>query len=212
MSKVRHQKVKLKTAKERKIGSSIWLQRQLNDPLVKQAKLDGWRSRAAYKLIDIDDKFHILKNGKKVLDLGAAPGGWTQVSVKKGCKVTSIDLLDIDHIPGAKIIKGDFTDIDNEKDIKGPFDIILSDMAPNTIGDRQVDHIRVMNLVEEAYYYALENLNPGGHFITKIFQGNESKKLLEDMRVKFETAKYFKPGASRADSKEIFLVCINKKA
>lgn len=208
MSKIRHTKTRVKTAKERKIGSTLWLQRQLNDPLVKQAKLDGWRSRAAYKLIDIDEKFRILKAGKKVLDLGAAPGGWTQVALKKGCKVTSIDLLEIDHIPGANIIKGDFS----ESNIPGPFDVILSDMAPNTIGDRQVDHIRVMNLVEEAYYYALDNLSEGGHFVTKIFQGNESKKLLEDMRIKFEIAKYFKPGASRADSKEIFLVCVNKKA
>ena len=208
MSKIRNTKVVMKTAKERKIGSTIWLQRQLNDPLVKQAKLDGWRSRAAYKLLDMDEKFKLLRQGMKVLDLGAAPGGWTQVATKKGCKVTAIDLLEIDYIPGANIIKGDFT----ETEIPGPFDLILSDMAPNTMGDRQVDHIRVMNLVEEAYYYALENLKPGGHFISKIFQGNESKKLLEDMRTKFETAKYFKPDSSRKDSKEIFLVALNKKA
>ena len=208
MTKIRNTKTVLKTAKERKIGSTIWLQRQLNDPLVKQAKLDGWRSRAAYKLLDMDEKFKILKQGKRVLDLGAAPGGWTQVAVKKGCKVTAIDLLEIDGVQGANIIQGDFT----ETEIHGPFDVIMSDMAPNTMGDRNVDHIRVMNLVEEAYYYALENLAPGGHFLSKIFQGNESKKLFDEMRKKFETVKYFKPSASRKDSKEIFLVCINKKA
>jgi 23S rRNA (uridine2552-2'-O)-methyltransferase len=207
MSKIRHSKVKMKTAKERKIGSTIWLQRQLNDPLVKQAKIDGWRSRAAYKLLDIDEKFHILKPGKRVLDLGAAPGGWTQVALKKGCKVTAIDLLEVEGVHGATIIKGDFT----ETEIDGPFDIVMSDMAPNTMGDRNVDHMRVMNLVEEAYYYALENLTKGGHFVTKIFQGNEEKLLLADMRKKFEIAKYFKPSASRKDSKEMFLVAINFK-
>ena len=208
MSKIRHTKTRVRTAKERKIGSTLWLQRQLNAPLVKQAKIDGWRSRAAYKLLDMDEKHGFLKSGLKVLDLGAAPGGWTQVALKKGCKVTAIDLLEIDHIPGAKIIQGDFT----ETEIPGPFNIVMSDMAPNTMGDRSVDHIRVMALVEEAYYYALDNLEKGGHFISKIFQGNESKKLFEQMRKEFETVKYFKPESSRKDSKEIFLVALNKKA
>jgi 23S rRNA (uridine2552-2'-O)-methyltransferase len=208
MAKIRNTKTRVKTAKERKIASTLWLQRQLNDPLVKQAKVDGWRSRAAYKLLDMDAKYRILKQGLKVLDLGAAPGGWTQVALKKGCKVTAIDLLEIDGIPGAEIIKGDFT----EMEVPGPFDLIMSDMAPNTMGDRQVDHMRVMALVEDAYYYALENLNNGGHFVSKIFQGGEDKKLFEDMKKKFETVKYFKPDASRKDSKEIFLVALNKKA
>ncbi len=205
MSKIRNTKTRVKTAKERKIASTLWLQRQLNDPLVKQAKADGWRSRAAYKLLDMDEKFRFLKAGMKVLDLGAAPGGWTQVALKKGCKVTAIDLLEIDHIPGAKIIRGDFT----ETEIEGPFDLVMSDMAPNTMGDRSVDHIRVMALVEEAYYYAMDNLNEGGHFISKIFQGNESKKMFEDMRTKFKTVKYYKPDSSRKDSKEIFFVCLD---
>ena len=204
-------KTRVKTAKGRKGSSTAWLKRQLNDPLVKQAKKDGYRSRAAYKLTDIDEKFKILKRGLNVIDLGAAPGGWMQVALKAGCKVTAIDLQEIDPIAGAHIIHGDFLDDAIYDQVKQNFDIVMSDMAPATTGHQRTNHLQIMNLVETAYAFAKEYLNEGGVFVSKIFQGGGDKEFIQDMRANFETAKFFKPSASRKDSSEQFIVGIGFK-
>lgn len=204
-------KTRVKTAKGRKNSSTAWLKRQLNDPLVKQAKKDGYRSRAAYKLTDIDDKFKILKRGMNVVDLGAAPGGWTQVALKAGCKVTAIDLQEIEPIPGAHIIHGDFLDDAVYEQIKQNYDIVMSDMAPATTGHQRTNHLQIMNLVENAYAFAKEYLNEGGVFVSKIFQGGGDKEFIQDVRANFEVAKFFKPNASRKDSSEQFIVGVGYK-
>ena len=211
MKKIRNSnKQRVKTAKGRKIASKLWLERQLNDVYVKQAKAEGYRSRAAYKIIEMDEKFHFLKHGKKVLDLGAAPGGWSQVASAKGCIVTAIDLLTIEQIPNVTIFKGDF--YDDEEKLGNEFDIVMSDMAPNTTGSKMADHLQIIALVEAAYNFALEKLNKGGVFISKIFQGGETEKLVLNMRKNFETVKYVKPESSRQGSKEIFVVILRLKS
>ena len=212
----RELKKRVKTARGRSNSSVRWLQRQLNDPYVSLAKKEGYRSRAAYKLLELDDRFKWLKPGKTVLDLGAAPGGWTQVavsrvrSVPEDPKVIGVDLLDMDPVAGALLLKLDFMSSvamgEIRDHIKGGVDIVLSDMAPNTTGHSATDHIRIMAILEAAYPFACEVLKPGGIFVAKVFQGGTEKELLSMMKKDFASVKHAKPKASRADSAEIYVI------
>jgi 23S rRNA (uridine2552-2'-O)-methyltransferase len=207
---------KVKTARGRKISSKLWLERQLNDPYVQRAKMEGWRSRAAFKLIELDDKFRVLKRGAAVVDLGAAPGGWVQVALKRGAaKVVGIDLLEMEPIPGAELIEMDFTEPGASDAVKaalgGPADVVLSDLAPWTTGHRSTDHLRIVALVEEAAEFALETLKPGGAFIAKAFQGGTEGEILARLKPRFEKVRHAKPAASRSDSSETYLVALGFK-
>jgi 23S rRNA (uridine2552-2'-O)-methyltransferase len=205
--------VKLKRTAGRSVAQQRWLQRQLNDPYVAAAQREGWRSRAAYKLIELDDRFHLITKGARVLDLGAAPGGWTQVALKRGAaSVVGIDLLAIPPIAGAHLIQGDATEPENQARIVellgGKPDLFLSDMAPNTSGHGATDHMRIVLLAEMALELAFTLLNPGGHFVAKLFQGGADKHLLDPMKRRFETVKHAKPPASRKDSSELYVVAM----
>jgi 23S rRNA (uridine2552-2'-O)-methyltransferase len=212
----RELKKRVKTARGRKPSSTRWLERQLNDPYVASAKRDGFRSRAAYKLIEMDDKFNWLKPGKKVLDLGAAPGGWTQVAVsrvKSGEQepsVIGIDLLPMQPIAGAMLMKLDFMSsvalAEIRAHIKDGVDVVLSDMAPNTTGHAATDHLRIMAILEAAYPFACEVLRPGGTFVAKVFQGGTERELLAMMKRDFDVVKHSKPKASRSDSSEMYVI------
>ena len=201
---------RMKTAKKRKTSSTRWLERQLNDPYVDKAKAEGYRSRAAFKILEIDEKVHILKKGMRIVDLGSAPGGWSQVAAAKGCTVVAIDLLHVDELPGVQFIQMDFMDDDAPDKLKemlgGLADAVLSDMAPNTMGHKQTDHLRIMAVVEAAYYFAKEVLKPGGCFVAKVFQGGAQNTLLAEMKRDFKTIKHIKPPSSRKESSEQFLV------
>ena len=204
-------KEKVKTAKGRKTASTKWLKRQLNDPYVEQAKKDGYRGRAAYKLIEINEKIDILKPGQVVVDLGAAPGGWCQVATKHGAKVVAIDLLEMDELADVDFIQMDFMDDDAPDKLKDMLggekaDIVLSDMAPNTTGHKQTDHLRIMAVVEAAAYFAAEVLKPGGTFIAKVRQGGAQNTLLAELKKEYETVKHMKPKASRKESSEQYLI------
>lgn len=206
----------VKTAKKRTQSSAKWLERQLNDPFVQKAKAEGWRSRAAFKIMEIDERFHLLKKGARVVDLGCAPGGWVQVALKRGAaQVVGIDLLPVDPIPGADLIEGDFTDPEVaaqlQSMIDGKVDVVLSDMAHNTIGHRQTDHLKIIGLIEIAVDFALRNLKPGGAFVTKAFQGGETKDILQTLKAHFAEVKHFKPKSSRADSSEVYIVALGFK-
>jgi len=217
-SSTRNISVKVKTAKKRKLSSSLWLARQLNDPYVKQAKLDGYRCRAAYKLLEIDDKFKIFKKGAKIVDLGAAPGGWSQVAQirSNNGKVYSFDLLDMAALHGVKFMQLDFLSDDAclriLEFVGSKVDVVLSDMAANSCGNPQVDHLRIINLCELAFDFAKQILNPGGVFIAKILRGGGDHALLAEIKKHFEMVKNFKPKASRQDSAEIYLVARGFKA
>ncbi len=214
----------VKTAKRRKTSSTRWLKRQLNDPFVAKAKLDGYKSRAAYKLIEINDKFHILNAGDNVIDLGAAPGGWSQVAAKiiksdtasAKNKLVAIDLLPIEGIAGVTSFVKDFFD-DDAKDLivntlDGQLaDIVLSDMASNTTGHSQTDHLRILDLCENALLFALTILKPGGHFVAKIFRGGAETNLLTIAKQNFKKVKHFKPDSSRKESSEFYLIALDKK-
>ena len=210
-------KVRVKTSKGRKIGSTIWLQRQLNDPYVARAKSEGLRSRAAYKLIEINEKQKLLRKGMRVVDLGAAPGGWSQVaapiigSTAENPLIVGIDFLDMDPIDGVILLKKDFTDDDAPKmliDALGghKVDLVLSDMASPTTGHRPTDHIRIMALVELAADFAIQVLAPGGAFVSKVFQGGTEHELLALLKWHFTTTAHAKPPASRSGSAETYLV------
>ena len=206
----------VKTAKTRTQSSAKWLERQLNDPYVVQAKAEGWRSRAAFKLMEVDDRFHLLKKGARVVDLGCAPGGWVQVALKRGAAfVAGVDLLPVDPIPGAELIEADFTDPAVGSRLMammhGAPDVVLSDLAHNTVGHRQTDHLKIMGLLEMAADFALANLRPGGAFVAKAFQGGETEALLLRLKLRFDTVKHFKPKSSRADSSEIYIVAMGIK-
>jgi 23S rRNA (uridine2552-2'-O)-methyltransferase len=207
----RNVSIRVKTARGRTTSSARWLARQLNDPYIVQAKKDGYRSRAAYKLIELDEKFHFLGKGKIVADLGAAPGGWSQVAVKN-CgegKVVGIDLLEIPPIAGATLMKMDFMDDTAPDILKSHFkhvDIVLSDMAPNASGQPDLDHMRIVILVEAAFEFACEVLKPGGVFVAKVWQGGTERELLEKMKKHFIKVRHAKPKASRQDSAETFVV------
>lgn len=207
--------VRVKTAKFRSKSSTQWLQRQLNDPYVAEAQRLGYRSRAAFKLIQLDEKFHFLGKGKRIVDLGCAPGGWTQVAVmrNKGAgKVVGIDILETQPIVGATLIQQDFSDPEAAEKLKilldGKADIVMSDMAANTIGHQQTDHLRTIALVEIAYEFAKEVLDEGGIFITKVFKGGMENTLLADIKKNFAKVVHAKPDASRQGSPEEYLVAI----
>ena len=203
--------VMLRTTRGRSPAQQRWLNRQLNDPYVAAAQKQGFRSRAAFKLMELDDRFKLIGKGSRVLDLGAAPGGWTQVALQRGAgKVVGVDLLAIDPIAGATLIKGDFEDPDMPARLTelmgGPADIVLSDMAPNTTGHAATDHIRIMGLAELALHFATGLLAPGGAFVAKVFQGGSEKEMLIPMKKQFTTVKHAKPPASRKESSELYVV------
>jgi len=203
----------VKTAKGRTNSSARWLARQLNDPYVAKAKKEGYRSRAAYKLSELDDKFQFLAKGKKVLDLGAAPGGWLQVVVER-CgedSLVGIDLLEIAPLPGAAFLKMDFMEDEAPAMLKarmGRADVVLSDMAPNASGQPNLDHMRIVILVEAAFDFAVEVLKPGGTFVAKVWQGGTETQLLERIKKHFASVKHVKPKASRQDSAETYLLAM----
>ncbi len=209
--------VKVKTAKKRKQASTLWLKRQLNDPYVQQAKIDGYRSRAAYKIIEIDDKFKIFKKGMKVLDLGAAPGGWSQVALNrtKNGKIFAFDILEMQSIPGVKFMQLDFTHDDAPEKVMefigGKADAVLTDMAANACGNPQVDHMRIIMLCELAFEFAKSVLAENGVFVAKLLRGGGDHKLLMQIKQHFKNVKNFKPKSSRADSAEIYLVATGFK-
>lgn len=208
---------RVKTAKGRKLSSKLWLERQLNDPYVQRAKAEGYASRAAYKLIEIDDRHAILKKGDRVVDLGAAPGGWCQVAVERtgstsdDIRVAGIDYLDMEPVPGAAILMKDFLDDDAPAALMATLggnapDVVLSDMAAPTTGHRRTDHLRTMHLVEIAFDFAVSVLKPGGHFLSKTFQGGTEAELLEAMKQRFASVHHIKPPASRDGSVELYLL------
>ena len=208
-------KERVKSAKGRKSGSTRWLKRQLNDPYVNKAQKDGYRGRAAYKLLEINEKLDFLKKGQVIVDLGAAPGGWCQVATAKGAKVIAIDLLEMDELTDVDFIQMDFMDDDAPEKLKsmiskynedGLADVVLSDMAPNTTGHKQTDHLKIMAVVETAAYFAAEVLKPGGIFIAKVRQGGAQNTLLAELKKDFEIIKHIKPPASRKESSEQYLV------
>ncbi len=208
--------VHVKTAKSRSPASARWLARQLNDPYVTAAKQQGLRSRAAFKLLELDEKFHLIRNGTRVLDLGAAPGGWTQVAVKRGAaSVLAVDLLPIDPIHGATIIQGDFSDPDMPArlagELGGSVNLILSDMAPNTTGHAATDHIRIVALAEMALAFAIQILAPGGTFVAKVFQGGSEKQILDILKRNFSSVRHAKPPSSRKESSELYVVATGFK-
>jgi 23S rRNA (uridine2552-2'-O)-methyltransferase len=206
-------KVRVRSGKNRKLSSKLWLERQLNDPYVVRAKREGFRSRAAYKLIEIDDKAHVLKKGARVIDLGAAPGGWSQVAaVRVGTqgRVVAIDVLPMDAIAGVDFAQLDFLDPGAPDQLKamlgGPADVLLSDMAANATGHAKTDHLKIMALVEAAVDFAREVLSPGGTFLAKVLQGGAEAALLAALKRDFKSVKHVKPPASRADSAELYLL------
>ena len=212
-SGVRNLKQRVKTANKRSLSSQKWLERQLNDPYVARAKREGYRSRAAFKLLEIDEKYKILKPGQKIVDLGAAPGGWSQIAAKvvgpKG-KVVGIDLLPIDPMAGVEFIELDFLDESAPgrliEMLGGPADVVMSDMAANTTGHKKTDHLRIIGLAEAAIYFAREILAPGGTFVAKVFQGGTENQLLADLKRDFAVVRHVKPAASRADSAELYVL------
>ncbi len=214
--------VRVKTARRRTTSSARWLQRQLNDPYVAKAKFEGYRSRAAFKLIELDDKFHFLKPGLRVLDLGAAPGGWTQVAAKRtGAEngtsppVLGIDLKEISTLPGAIFMVMDFMENDAPDKIRaalgGDVDLVISDMAPNSMGHAATDHMRIMAMCETAYLFATEILNTGGVFLCKVLRGGTENKLLAQIKKDFTSVHHAKPDASRKDSSEAYVVALGFK-
>ena len=214
-------RVKVKTARERKLSSTLWLERQLNDPYVKRAQADGYRGRAAYKILELDDKFRFLVPGARVVDLGCAPGGWCQVAVKRinalgtrqGKKVGTIlgvDLQEVESIPGAEIHVLDFMEDDADAKVKawlnGPADVVMSDMAAASSGHKQTDHLRIIALCEAAAYFAFDVLTPGGTFVAKVLAGGAEGELQALLKQKFTKVINMKPPASRSNSSEKFVV------
>lgn len=208
----RRLKQRVATAKGRPLSSTLWLERQLNDPYVAEAKRRGYRSRSAFKLSEIDDKLKLLKPGARVVDLGAAPGGWTQVAVErvKGGQVVALDLQEIAPVPGATILKADFLAPEAPALIRnalgGPVDVVMSDMAAAATGQTDIDHLRIMNLVEAALVLAVESLKPGGSFVAKMLQGGQEQGFEKELRRHFTTVRRVKPPSSRQESAEFFFV------
>jgi len=211
-------KVRVKSGKGRTLSSRTWLERQLNDPYVARARREGFRSRAAFKLTEIDDKHHLLKSGARVLDLGAAPGGWSQVAAKRiGAgegrgRVVAIDILDVAPIAGVDFLRLDFLDPSAPELLQarlgGPADVVLSDMAANATGHRPTDHLKIMALIEAAADFAGEVLAPGGAFLAKVLQGGTEATLLARLKRDFASVRHVKPAASRADSAELYLLAL----
>ncbi len=204
--------VRVKKTTGRSISSARWLQRQLNDPYVHEAQKVGYRSRAAFKLIQLDDQYHFLKPGQKVIDLGAAPGGWTQIAVERGCKVTAVDILDMPPIEGAEFIQMDFSLADAaeklQKRVGSKVQVVLSDMAPNTTGHINTDHLRIMALADMSYEFAHLMLAPNGTFLVKLRQGGAQQELLRRLKHDFSQVRHVKPPASRPDSSELYLLAL----
>jgi 23S rRNA (uridine2552-2'-O)-methyltransferase len=211
---VRH----IRTAKGRKVSSTRWLERQLNDPYVRRAKAENYRSRAAYKLLELDERFGLLKGVKSVVDLGIAPGGWSQVvrRTSPGAKVVGIDLLPTEPLDGVTILEMDFMHEDALAKLRealgGPADLVLSDMAANTVGHQQTDHLRTMALVEAGLEFAREVLRPGGAYVAKVLAGGADSDLVAALKRSFTTVKHAKPPASRKDSSEWYVVAQGFKA
>jgi 23S rRNA (uridine2552-2'-O)-methyltransferase len=209
-------KVRVKTGKGRPLSSKLWLERQLNDPYVARAKAEGLRSRAAFKLAEIDDRHHLLKPGRSVVDLGAAPGGWSQVAAHRvGAaegrgRVVAIDLLPMEPIAGVAFAQLDFLDAGAPARLRemlgGPADVVLSDMAANATGHRRTDHLKIMALAEAAAEFARAVLKPGGAFLAKVLQGGTEASLLADLKRDFATVRHVKPAASRTDSAELYVL------
>jgi len=205
-------RTRVKTAKGRRASSTRWLERQLNDPYVKRAKADGYRSRAAYKLLELDERFGFLKGAERVIDLGIAPGGWTQVVRQRlpKARVAGIDLLPTDPIEGTLILEMDFMDDAApgllQEALGGPADLVLSDMAANTVGHPQTDHLRTMGLVEAALEFAVTVLRPGGAFVAKVLAGGADSGLVQELKRRFTAVKHAKPPASRKGSSEWYVV------
>ena len=207
---------KLRTAKGRSLSSRRWLERQINDPFVVEARRQGYRSRAAFKLAEIDDKHHLLKPGRRVLDLGAAPGGWTQVAVERvragegDGRVLALDILEMAPMPGATVMQADFLDDATparvHEALGGKVDVVLCDMAPAATGHRDVDHLRIVGLVEAALAFAGEVLKPGGAFVAKLTQGGQENQVIAAARGRFASVARVKPPASRAESPEFYIV------
>ena len=203
---------RLKTAKGRKVSSTRWLERQLNDPYVKRAKVENYRSRAAYKLLELDERFGFLKGAKAVVDLGIAPGGWSQVVRRKApqASIVGIDVLPTDPIERVSILQMNFMDDAAPEHLKealgGPADLVLSDMAANTVGHQQTDHLRTMALVEAGLEFAKEVLRPGGAYVAKVLAGGADHDLVAELKRNFTTVKHAKPPASRKDSTEWYVV------
>ncbi len=203
--------VTLKTARGRTTASQKWLSRQLNDPYVRAAREQGLRSRAAFKLMELDDRYHLITKGMRVIDLGAAPGGWAQVAVQRGAaRVVGVDLLPMEPVAGATILEGDFMDDAMPGRLTalmgGRADLVLSDMAPNTTGHNATDHLRIMGLADLALHFAIGMLEPGGAFVAKVFQGGSEKTMLERMKQHFGKVRHAKPPASRKESSELYVV------
>ena len=209
-------KTRVKTARKRSLSSTLWLERQLNDPYVAMAKREGYRSRAAYKLIEIAEKYKLFRPGQRIVDLGAAPGGWSQVaaaqtrSAEGQGRVIAIDLLEMDPIEGVEFRQMDFHDPDAPERLReqlgGLADGVLSDMAANATGHRKTDHLRIVGLVELAAEFAREVLAPGGFFLAKVLQGGSEGELLASLKREFATVRHIKPKASRADSAELYVL------
>jgi 23S rRNA (uridine2552-2'-O)-methyltransferase len=204
---------RVKTAKGRKVGSTRWLERQLNDPYVKRARAEGYRSRAAYKLLELDEKYGLLKGVKAVVDLGIAPGGWSQVVRRRvpGARIAGIDLLPTDPIDGVSILQMDFMDEEAPELLREALgaeqaDLVMSDMAANTVGHPQTDHLRTMGLVEAGMLFATEVLKPGGAYVAKVLAGGADHGLVAELKRHFTTVKHAKPPASRKDSSEWYVI------
>ena len=209
-------KTRVRTARKRSLSSTLWLERQLNDPYVARAKREGYRSRAAYKLLEINERYHFLKRGQRIVDLGAAPGGWSQVAAAASgategkALVFGIDLLPIEPVPGVEFRQLDFLDPEAPRLLKewlgGPADVVLSDMAANATGHKKTDHLRIVGLVELAVEFACEILNEGGAFLAKVLQGGTETELLARLKRDFAVVRHVKPQASRADSSELYVL------
>ena len=221
MTGLRVKRTRVKTAKGRVASSTRWISRQLHDPFVLEAKKQGYRARSAFKIIELNEMFHLFSRGKKVVDLGAAPGGWSQViaeltgSKKENPTVVALDILPMEPIDGVKVLTMDFMTSEAPKRLKeaagGAVDVVVSDMAANTTGTPSLDHLRIMNLVEEAFWFATEILKDGGAFVAKVFQGGTEAKLLAEMKKYFKTVKHAKPAASRKESPEEYVVALGFK-
>jgi len=208
--------VRLRTANKRTLSQQQWLRRQLNDPYVARAKAEGWRSRAAFKFIEIDDKYKLLKPGQRIVDLGCAPGGWCQVaalrigSTEANPRIVGIDLLPVDPIPGVKLLEMDFMLPEADERLKaelgGLADGVISDMAANTTGHKKTDHLRIIGLAEAAVAFACEVLAPGGFFLCKLFQGGDTGTLVGELKRDFTTVRHVKPASSRTDSSELYVL------
>jgi len=202
---------KVRKAKGRKISSKLWIERQINDPYVQRAKELGYRSRAAFKLEELDDRYNLITPNSLIVDLGCAPGGWMQAAFKRGAtRIVGIDILQVESVPNAEILHLDFMAEGATEELKAHLerapDFVMSDLAANTTGHKQTDHLKTVALVEAAAEFALDVLAPGGHFITKVFQGGAEEKLLKRLRERFEFVRHAKPKSSRKGSPEIYLV------